>query len=183
MRHVPQKRPLSNRRTGVMRSPSRNISRATTSNEPGTLPPTSDQWPFDWLKAMILPSAKIGRIRPHVGEVRAAGIGIVDRIDVTWMHVAVEGAHHVLAGEVQRADMDGDVLIALRGGIALRVVQRVGEVAIVDHEGIAGPEDLLAHLVDAGDEGILQDLESDGIERGFLGHRIHSFTRMMMLRY
>ena len=29
----------------------------------GTLPPTSDQCPFDWLKAMILPSAKIGRIK------------------------------------------------------------------------------------------------------------------------
>ncbi|MCY1382422.1 hypothetical protein D9M69_704440 [compost metagenome] len=57
-----QNRPLSNRRIGVMRMPSLNISLAATSKEPGTLPPRSDQWPFDWLKAMILPSTKIGRI-------------------------------------------------------------------------------------------------------------------------
>ena len=63
-----QKRPLSNRRTGVMRRPSRNMSRAVTSKEPGTLPPTSDQWPFDWLKAMILPSAKMGRISRTSGK-------------------------------------------------------------------------------------------------------------------
>ena len=88
------------------------------------------------------------------------------------MHVASEGAHDVLAREVQRADMNGDVLIALGGGIALRVMEPVGEIAVVDHKGIAGPEDLLAHLVDAADEGILQDLESNGIERGFFGHRV-----------
>jgi hypothetical protein len=48
----------------------------------------------------------------------------------------------------------------------------VGEIAVVDHKRITGPEDLLAHLVDAADEGILQDLESNGIERGFFGHRV-----------
>ena len=42
-----RKTPLSHSRTGVMRMPSRNMSRAATSKEPGTLPPTSDQWPFD----------------------------------------------------------------------------------------------------------------------------------------
>jgi hypothetical protein len=107
---------------------------------------------------------------PHVGEVGAAGIGVVDGVDVAGMHVALEGAHHVLAGEVQGADVDGDVLVALRGGVALGVVQRAREVAVVDDEGIAGPQDLLAHLVDAGDEGVLQDLEGHRIERGFLGH-------------
>ena len=155
-----------------MRRPSRNMSRAITSNEPGTLPPTSDQWPFDWLKAMSLPSAKIGRISRTSREMRAPGVGVVDGVDVARMHVALEGADHVLAGVVQRADMDRDVLVALRGGIAVRVVQRVGEVAVVDHEGIAGPQDLLGHLVDGGDEGILQHLERDGIERGLVGHRI-----------
>jgi hypothetical protein len=64
------------------------------------------------------------------------------------------------------------LLIALGGGITLRVMQPVGEIAVVDHKGIAGSEDLLAHLVDAADEGILQDLESDGVERRFFGHRV-----------
>ena len=94
----------------------------------------------------------VGKDRPdqaHIGEVRAAGIGIVDGEDVALMHVAVEEAHDVLAGEVQRADMDGDVLIALRGAFALGVMQGAGEIAVVDDEGIAGPKDLLAHLVDA----------------------------------
>ena len=39
-------------------------------------------------------------------------------------------------------------LIALRDAFAVGVVQRAGEVAVVDHEGIAGPQDLLGHLVD-----------------------------------
>ena len=55
---------------------------------------------------------------------------------------------HVLAGEVQRADVDRDVLIALRGAFALGVMQGAGKVAVVDDEGVAGPQDLLAHLVD-----------------------------------
>ena len=80
-------------------------------------------------------------------------------------------AHDVLAGEVQRADMDGDVLIALCRAFALGVMQGAGEVAVVDHEGIAGPQHLLAHLVDAGDEGILQNLEGHGVEREISGHR------------
>jgi hypothetical protein len=113
----------------------------------------------------------------------AAGIGIVDRIDVSWMHVALEGAHHVLASEVQRADVDRDVLVALRRRVAVCIVQRAGEVAVVDDEGIAGAQNLLGHLIDAGNEGILQHLESDGIKGGFGGHRIHSDTRMMILRY
>ena len=63
-----QKRPRSKSRTGVMRSPSRNMSRAVTSKDPGTLPPTSDQWPFDWLKPMMVPSAKMGRTRRTSGK-------------------------------------------------------------------------------------------------------------------
>jgi hypothetical protein len=39
------------------------------------------------------------------------------------MNVAGESAHDVLAGEVQRADMNSDVLIALGGGITLRVMK------------------------------------------------------------
>ncbi len=45
---------------------------------------------------------------------RAARIRVVDGEDVAVVHVALEGAHDVLAGEMQGADMDGDVLVALR---------------------------------------------------------------------
>ena len=56
-----QKRPRWNRRMGVIRRPSRNMSRAVTSKDPGTEPPRSDQWPFDWEKPISLSSSKIGR--------------------------------------------------------------------------------------------------------------------------
>jgi hypothetical protein len=45
-------------------------------------------------------------------------MGIVNGVDVA-MHVAGESAHDVLAG----ADMNSDVLIALGGGITLRVMK------------------------------------------------------------
>ena len=45
-----------------MRMPSRNISFASTSKEPGVEPPTSDQWPLDWAKAMISSPTNTGRM-------------------------------------------------------------------------------------------------------------------------
>src|SRR6267142_320572 len=116
----------------------------------------------------------VGEDRPdqaHVGEVRAAGIRIVDGKDVAFMYIALEMAHDLLAGEVQRADMDGDILIALRGAFAHGVVQCAREVVVVDDEGVAGAKDLLAHLVDARDEGVLQNFESHGVEREISGNR------------
>ena len=53
---------MSQIRTGGMRRPSPKCSLAVTSNEPGTLPPTSAQWPLDWANAMSSPSGKIGRM-------------------------------------------------------------------------------------------------------------------------
>ena len=89
----------------------------------------------------------------HVAEMRAARIWVVDGVDVAGMHIALECADHVLAGEVQRADVDGDVLIALRcPNFHSASCSALGEVAIVDHERIARPQNLLRHLVDAGDE-------------------------------
>lgn len=58
---------------------------------------------------------------------RAAGVGVVDGEDVALMHVTVEEAHDVLAGEMQRADMDRDVLIALCGALAAGVMQGTGK--------------------------------------------------------
>ena len=46
----------------------------------------------------------------HVVEVRAAEVGVVDREDVAGVDVAPERLDDRLAGEVQRADVDGDVL-------------------------------------------------------------------------
>jgi hypothetical protein len=46
----------------------------------------------------------------------------------------------------------------------LRVAQAIGEVPAVDHEGIAGPEQLLRHLVDQVDVGVLENLEGDAIK-------------------
>ena len=54
--------PASMSRVGVMRMPSRNISLASTSKEPGVLPPTSDQCPLDCAKAMISSPTKTGRM-------------------------------------------------------------------------------------------------------------------------
>jgi hypothetical protein len=45
-----------------MRRPSPKCILALTSKEPGTVPPTSAQWPLDWAKAMISSSTKIGRM-------------------------------------------------------------------------------------------------------------------------
>jgi hypothetical protein len=67
--------------------------------------------------------------------------------------------------------MDGDILIALRGAFAHGVVQSAREVVVVDDEGVAGSKDLLAHLVDARNEGILQNFEGHGVERKISGHR------------
>ena len=54
--------PLSAIRTAGMRMPSAKCSFADTSNEPGTLPPTSAQWPLDCENAIRSPSWKIGRM-------------------------------------------------------------------------------------------------------------------------
>lgn len=104
---------------------------------------------------------------------RAAGIGIVNGVDVAGMHVAVEGADDVLAGEMQRADMHRDVLIALSGRIAFGIVKGTGEVSVIDDEGVAGSQDLLGHLIDAGDEGVLQDLEGHRIKVLLFRHWLH----------
>ena len=101
----------------------------------------------------------------RVVEVRAARVGVVDQEHVAGMDVARELLDHGLRRVVQRADVDGDVLIALHDRVAARIAQRRGEVARIDDEGVAGAQDLLAHLVDRVDERVLQHLEGDRVER------------------
>jgi len=50
------------------------------------------------------------------------------------------------------AGSGGDVLAALGDGIAVDVIQRRREIAVVDDEGVAGSEHLLGHLVNNGDK-------------------------------
>ena len=59
--------------------------------------------------------------------------------------------------------------------LPLAVAERGREVARVDHERVAGAQDLLGHLVDDGDEGVLEHLEGDRVERvaPLLGGRRH----------
>ena len=45
-----------------------------------------------------------------VAEVRATGVRVVDRVHVARAHSAGKGVDHSLAGEMERPDMDGDVL-------------------------------------------------------------------------
>ena len=104
--------------------------------------------------------------QPRVAEMRAARIRVVDHVNVAGVHVLLEELDHRFARVMQRADVDRDVAIALRHAVAPGVVQRVGEVAVVDDEGIAGPQDLLGHLINRADEGVLQDLERHRVERG-----------------
>ena len=118
----------------------------------------------------------------HVVEMGAAGVGIVGHEHVARPHVVLEGVDNRLAGVVQRADVDRDVHVALGDGIAVGVVQGGGEVAVVDDEGIAGPEDLLRHLVDGRDEGVLQDLEGDRIKRDASAVRAHLHASATWIR-
>ncbi|MCY1300720.1 hypothetical protein D9M70_502970 [compost metagenome] len=111
--------------------------------------------------------------QPDVVEMRATRVRVVDRIDIARMHVTVEGPNDVLAGEMQRADMHRNILVSLRRRVALGIVQRARKIAVVDDEGIAGPQYLLGHLVDAGDEGVLQHLEGHRVKVLLFRHSLH----------
>ena len=108
----------------------------------------------------------------HIAEMSAASVGVVDRIDIAGHHLALEGANDILAGEVKCADVNGDIVIPLGNRIAICVVQRVGKIAVVDHEGIAGAQHLLGHLIHRGDERVLQDFERNGVQFLVVGHGV-----------
>src|SRR5690606_31208465 len=57
--------------------------------------------------------------KADVREMRTARIGIVDGVDIAGQHFAGKDPDDILAGEMQRSDMNGDILIALRNRIAL----------------------------------------------------------------
>ena len=94
----------------------------------------------------------------------AACVRVVDTEDIAWMDVITEFFEYCLALEVQRSDVDGNILVALHDGVAVRVAKRRREVAGLDDEGVAGAENLLTHEVDGGREGVLQNLKGNWIE-------------------
>ena len=99
-----------------------------------------------------------------VVEVRAALIDVIDHEDVARVDVAFEFVDHGFGGVVQCADMGGDVAAALHHRVAVDVAERRGKIARPDHERIAGAKDLLRHLVDDVNVGVLEYFEGDGIE-------------------
>jgi hypothetical protein len=58
---------------------------------------------------------------PHVVEVRATEVRVVDGEHVARAHLPLEGVDHRSCGQVQRADVDRDVLAALHDRVALRI--------------------------------------------------------------
>ena len=79
----------------------------------------SAQWPLDSARQISSPSWKIGAHDADVVEVRAAEVGVVDREHVAGSHLAREGVDDRPGGQVQGADVDGDVLAALHDRVAL----------------------------------------------------------------
>ncbi len=121
--------------------------------------------------------------KPHVGKMRATGIGIIDGIDIARLHIAFEETNDLLACIVQGTDMNRDIGIALRDRISVYVIQRIRKIPIVDHKRIACPQYLLGHLIDSRDERVLQHLEGNRIEGEILLHgHLQPPIRMTMLR-
>ena len=96
-------------RTGGIRRPSPKCSLALMSNEPGTAPPMSAQWPFGLGEGDQLSPWKIGRMMRTSLKCVPPSIRVVDDEDVARVDVALEAFDHRLGREVQRADVDGDV--------------------------------------------------------------------------
>ena len=115
----PRYLPWSQMRIGGMRRPSPKCSLALMSNDPGT--DAADVGPVA-VRLGVGDDLAVDEDRPddaHVVEVRAAEVGVVDREHVAGVDVARERLDHGLAGEVQRADVHGDVLRALHDRVAL----------------------------------------------------------------
>jgi hypothetical protein len=58
---------------------------------------------------------------PHIAEMRAAAVRVVDEKDISRIDVAAEALDHRLGSEVQRSDVNCDVGATLHHGVAVRV--------------------------------------------------------------
>ena len=101
----------------------------------------------------------------RVVEVGAALVDVVHDEGIAGVDVVAELVDDGLGGVVQRAHVGGDVARALHDGVAFGVADCRGKIPRPDHEGVAGAEDLLRHLVDDVDVGVLEHLEGHGVER------------------
>ena len=100
----------------------------------------------------------------HVVGVDAAGIRIVEDVDVARLHV-LEPVEHDRNGRLERADMRGLVSIAVADQPTFGVENRAGMVvAFADGRRVGEAGDDLAALVAHAAERVLQDLEGDRIK-------------------
>jgi hypothetical protein len=88
-----------------------------------------------------------------IGEMRASDIGIIDGNDVFWIEIVFKIVQNRFGCEMERPDMDSNVMGSLCHGIPIRIIQAATEIAIVDHEGVTGSQNLLAHHVHQVDKG------------------------------
>ena len=169
--------------TGGMRKPSWKLSVALALKLPGTLPPTSSQWPTEASQANTLPVAHQRAHQAEVVEVRAAVVGIVEQIGVARLEPAVarDLVDHGLDGERHGADEDRQAGRALHQGRAgLGVVEAVaGVVRLGDDRIERRAVERRVHLVGDLDETAVEHRERDRIERA---HRLRFRSRRARLR-
>ena len=106
-----------------------------------------------------------------VGQVHAAVEGIVHDEDVARRDVVAERAHDGGHGRRHRAQMPRQRQ-ALRGELAVGVgkARRVVHV-VLQHPRVGGPEHRERHLVRNREDGVLEELEDDGVRSA--GHAPH----------
>ena len=164
-------RPALKSFTGGRRRPSCSTSVAFAEKPPGTMPPTSGQWPVFASQHQSAAAVEERLDELHVHQVRAAEVRIVHDEDVALRERDLLVAHpvdHRLGGELHRADEHRQAELALRDQLArLAVVDAVGAVErFRDHRAERGAHEREVHLVADLLQAVLDHREGDRVERG-----------------
>ena len=101
----------------------------------------------------------------HVAEVRASRYGSLTAYTSPGLMSPLNASMTALAVKWSVPTWTAMSWLPWTTVFAFDVAQGRGEVAGVEHERVARPQDLLRHLVDGRDERVLDDLEGDGVER------------------
>ena len=105
-----------------------------------------------------------------VGQVHAAGKGVVEGIDVARRHPIAEAFHDFIERRGNRAQMAGDGQ-SLGHQPAVGRGKRGGVVHVgLEHTGIGRAKDGQGHLVGDGEDRVLEQLERDGVVDLVHGH-------------
>src|SRR6202044_2167004 len=100
-----------------------------------------------------------GRDHRDVGEVRAAVVRVVERIDVARLSVPLVAVYHHFYGFAHRAEVHRDVR-GVGDEVAVGVEDRAGEVEpLLDVDGVRGRPQALAHLLGHRHEQVGEHLE------------------------